>query len=88
MKDVLAVVGVLAIGIVGFAFIKKQMHKKDDCGCGCGGNCKEDKIPNIQPIVQPTTQEDCGCGGRGLGEGWLTNYNLQEEFKDSTISRA
>ena len=88
MKDLLAVVGVLAIGIVGYALIKKGMQKHDDCGCGCGGNCKEDKMLNIQPIFQPNMQEDCGCNGRGLGEGWVTNYNLQEDFKDSTISRA
>jgi hypothetical protein len=88
MKDVLAVVGVLAIGIVGYALIKKEMHKHDDCGCGCGGNCQEDKMPIIQPTVQPIMQEDCGCGGRGLGEGWVTNYNLQKEFEGMTVSRA
>ena len=89
MKEVLAAVGVLALVAVGYVVYKNKFSKHSDCGCGCGGDCLDKTTVSIKvPQNQMEQYEEHNCNPIGLGDGWITNYDIMNDFKDMTVSRA
>ncbi len=78
MKEVLAVVGILAVGVIGYAVYMQNSKEKNKkgCGCGCGGDCGEDKSIGGTTIA---LIEEHQCEPRFV-DGYFQNYNPQLNF--------